>query len=147
MKCFYLNNEVHKWIHSFSKLKTMSCKVDRLQTIGATSLNKNLEGFHFQIQLFFPSIIRYNIINATYSKKGLNMREHVQSDNRRFLSRDRLFRENNPPEGANSRVDYFLWLNDRMVRINPANAIANIKDSTTVIKPHPLSVWGCADHR
>lgn len=32
-----------------------------------------------------------------------------------------------------------------MARIKLANAIANIKDSFTVTKRHPLSIWGCAD--
>jgi hypothetical protein len=54
--------------------------------------------------------------------------------------------KNNPPVAVNSRVDYFLWLNDRMATIRLAKAIAIISDSKTVIQHHPLSAWGCADH-
>jgi hypothetical protein len=75
------------------------------------------------------------------------MGEHVQSSNRRFPQRDRLFvSRNNPPIGVNSRVDYFLWLNDSMAIIRLAKAIAIISDSKTVIQHNPLSAWGCAEH-
>ncbi|WP_169803227.1 hypothetical protein [Neobacillus novalis] len=39
----------------------------------------------------------------------------------------------------NSRVDYFLWLNDRMATIRLANAIVIISVSNTVIQHHLLS--------
>jgi hypothetical protein len=74
------------------------------------------------------------------------MREHVQSNNRRFPQRGQLSVKEISTRGVNSRVDYFFWLNDRTATIKVANAIANVKDSNTVIQHHPLSIWGCADH-
>ena len=54
--------------------------------------------------------------------------------------------ENNPRERANSRVDYFFDLNDRIATIRLAKPIANINDSKTVIRHHPPSTWECTDH-
>ncbi|WP_157406182.1 hypothetical protein [Neobacillus drentensis] len=45
----------------------------------------------------------------------------------------------NPPRSLNSRVDYFLWLNDRIATTRLANAIEIIIASNTVIQHHPLS--------
>jgi hypothetical protein len=47
--------------------------------------------------------------------------------------------KNNPsPLPTNSRVGYFLWLNESTDTINPANAIAIIKVSNTVMAPPPF---------
>jgi len=66
--------------------------------------------------------------------------------NRTFPSRGSANnKRNNPPQPVSSRVDYFLWLNDRIAKIKLAKAHANINASNTVTAPPPF-IWGCAGH-
>jgi hypothetical protein len=64
---------------------------------------------------------------------------HVLSSNRRFPQRGLLFGRMIHLSRVNSRVDYFLWLNDRMAMTKLANATVIINVSNTVIQHHPLS--------
>jgi len=42
---------------------------------------------------------------------------------------------------SNSRMGYFLWLNESTRTINVANALANIITSNTVMAPRAHTMW------